>query len=88
MMCICTVYLSKQNICNVLCRMPLEAFSHPTCLCIAGSPIKDVITDFIGLQNTGCDHWSREIHLELSVMPSRNNMLAYSCGRNDFVFLI
>lgn len=88
MMCICTVSLSKQKICNAICCMPLEAFSHPTCLCIAGSPIKDIITDFIGLQNIGCDHWSREIHLELSVMPSRNSMLACSCVRNNLVFLV
>lgn len=86
-MCICIVYLSKQKIFNVLCRMLLEAFSYPTCLCIAGSPIKVSHYVFIGLQNIGCDHCSREIHLELSAMPSRNSMLAYICVRNDFVFL-
>lgn len=66
--------------------MPLEAFSYLTCFYIAGSPIKVSKYVFIGLQNIGCDHCSREICLELSVIPNRNNMLAYS-HRNYLVFL-
>jgi len=60
MICICAVYLSKQKVCIVLCCMPLEAFSHPTCLCIAGSPIKVNNYVIIGLENIGCDYWSRD----------------------------
>lgn len=38
---------------DLQCTLPhaLEAFSHPTCLCIAGSPIKVSNYAFIGLQN-------------------------------------
>lgn len=88
MMRICTVYLAKQKICNVLCCIPLEAVSHATRLYIAGSPIKVSNYISIGLQNIGCDHWSREIYLELSVMSGRNNVAVYSCIRNNFVFLM